>query len=146
MELASKISSCCTHFCFFYFNSLFFSFLVQSTKMKLRITFKFKLICDKKKYTFSTIIVALNLIGVGIIFVTLIVTVKPYQNQLKILVIPCTEKTILLSPFTVNGIRSWWQFSFRFWTKWNFHLLLKPSPRSYPIHCENKWKYSFISV
>ena len=33
-----------------------------------------------------------------------------------------------------------------FWTKWNFHLVQKPSPRSYPIHCERKWKYSFLSV
>ena len=31
----------------------------------------------------------------------------------------CTEKTIFPFPFTLNGIRSWWQLSFRFWTKWN---------------------------
>ena len=31
-----------------------------------------------------------------------------------------TEKTILPIPFTLNGIWSWWQLSFRFWTKWNF--------------------------
>ena len=30
-----------------------------------------------------------------------------------------TEKTILPLPFTLNGIGSWWQFSFRFWIKWN---------------------------
>ena len=30
-----------------------------------------------------------------------------------------TEKTVLPFPFTVNGIWSWWHFSFRFWTKWN---------------------------
>ena len=30
-----------------------------------------------------------------------------------------TEKTRCSFPFTLNGIRSWWQFSFRFWTKWN---------------------------
>ena len=29
-----------------------------------------------------------------------------------------TEKTMF--PFTLNGIWSWWQFSFRFWTRWNF--------------------------
>ena len=29
-----------------------------------------------------------------------------------------TEKTIFPFPFTLNGIWSWWQFSFRFWTKW----------------------------
>ena len=30
-----------------------------------------------------------------------------------------TEKTMFPFPFTLNGIWSWWQFSFRFWTKWN---------------------------
>ena len=30
-----------------------------------------------------------------------------------------TEKTIFPFPFPLNGIWSWWQFSFRFWTKWN---------------------------
>ena len=30
-----------------------------------------------------------------------------------------TEKTIFPFPFTSNGMWSWWQFSFRFWTKWN---------------------------
>ena len=30
--------------------------------------------------------------------------------------------------------------------KWKFHLVQKLSPRSYPIHCERKWKYSFFSV
>ena len=30
----------------------------------------------------------------------------------------CTEKTIFLFPFKLNGIWSWWQFSFQFWTKW----------------------------
>ena len=29
-----------------------------------------------------------------------------------------TEKTIFPFPFKLNGIWSWWQFSFRFWTKW----------------------------
>ena len=32
----------------------------------------------------------------------------------------CTEKTIFSFPFTWNGIWAWWQFSSRFWTKWNF--------------------------
>ena len=31
-----------------------------------------------------------------------------------------------------------------FRTKWKFHLVQKLSPRSYPIHCERKWKYSFL--
>ena len=33
-----------------------------------------------------------------------------------------------------------------FWTKWKYHLVQKLSPRSYPIHCGRKWKYSFLSV
>ena len=27
-----------------------------------------------------------------------------------------------------------------------FNLVQKLSPRSYPIHCERKWEYSFLSV
>ena len=30
-----------------------------------------------------------------------------------------TEKTRFPFPFKFNGIRSWWRFFFRFWTKWN---------------------------
>ena len=30
----------------------------------------------------------------------------------------CTEKAIFPFPFTMNGIWSWWKFSFRFWAKW----------------------------
>ena len=58
-----------------------------------------------------------------------------------------TEKTLLPIPFTLNGIWSYWQFSFWFWTKWN-SILFDPfcSPRSYPIQCERNWKYSFLSV
>ena len=41
-------------------------------------------------------------------------------------------------------------FLFRFWTKWNSIWFRKSkgnlSPRSYPIQCERKWKYSFVSV
>ena len=33
-----------------------------------------------------------------------------------------------------------------FWTKWKFYFVKKLSLRSYPIHCERKWKYSFLSV
>ena len=29
-----------------------------------------------------------------------------------------TEKTRIPFPFTLDGIWSWWQISFRFWTKW----------------------------
>ena len=29
-----------------------------------------------------------------------------------------TDKTSIPFPFTLNGIWSWWQFSFQFWTKW----------------------------
>ena len=41
------------------------------------------------------------------------------------LLFPChrhfsfTEKTIFPFPFTSNETWSWWQFSFRFWTRWN---------------------------
>ena len=60
-----------------------------------------------------------------------------------------TEKTKFPFPFTLNGIWSWWQFSFRFWTKWNSiwcRIEGKLSPRSYPIQFERKRKYSFLSV
>ena len=30
-----------------------------------------------------------------------------------------TAKTIFPFPFTLNGVWSWWQFSFRLWTKWS---------------------------
>jgi len=62
----------------------------------------------------------------------------------------CTEKTIFPFPFTLHMIWSWWQFSFRFWTKlnsiWFRKSKGKQSPRSYPIQCERNWKYSFLSV
>ena len=32
---------------------------------------------------------------------------------------PPTEKTRIQFPFKLNGTWSWWQFSFRYWTKWN---------------------------
>ena len=61
-----------------------------------------------------------------------------------------TEKTIFPFPFTVNGIWSWWQFSFRFWNRWNSIRFRKPigklSPWTYPIQFERKWKYSVLSV
>ena len=42
------------------------------------------------------------------------------------------------------------EFSFWFWTKWKSIWFRKSkrklSPRSYPIQCERKWKYSFLSV
>ena len=45
---------------------------------------------------------------------------------------------------------AWWQFSFQFLTKWNSIWFRKSkeklSPRSYPIQCERKLKYSFLSV
>ena len=40
-----------------------------------------------------------------------------------------TVKTMFPFPFKLNGIWSWWQFSFRFWTKWNsiwFKIERKP--------------------
>ena len=33
-----------------------------------------------------------------------------------------------------------------FWTKWNFYLVQKLSPRSYSIQFERKWKQSFLCV
>ena len=60
-----------------------------------------------------------------------------------------TEKTIFPFPFTLNGILSWWQFSFRFWTK-GFLFGSKSngrlSLRWYRIQCERKWKDRFLSV
>ena len=61
-----------------------------------------------------------------------------------------TEKTSIPFPFKLNEIWSWWQFSFRFWTKWISIWFRKsngkPSPRSYPIQFERKWNHSFLSV
>ena len=68
----------------------------------------------------------------------------------KIFLCMYTGKTIFPFPFTLNGIWSWWQFSFQFWTKWNSVWFRKSkgklSPWSCPIQCERKWKYSFVSV
>ena len=53
-------------------------------------------------------------------------------------------------PFTLNGIWSWWKFSFRFsepnGIPFGSKLKGKLSQRSYPIQCERKWKYSFLSA
>jgi len=61
-----------------------------------------------------------------------------------------TEKTRFPFPSALNGIWLWRQFSCRFWTKWNSIWFRKStgklSPRSYPIQCERKWKYSFLIV
>ena len=84
-----------------------------------------------------------------------------------------TEKTIFLFPFKLNGIWSWWQFSYQiewdmimvtvFLSNWmgydrgdSFPIDFEPnriafgskskeklSPRSYPIQFERKMKYSF---
>ena len=60
------------------------------------------------------------------------------------------EKTIFPFPFTLNGIWSWWQFSFQFsepnGTQFGSKSKGNLSPKSYPIQCERKWKYSFLSV
>ena len=62
----------------------------------------------------------------------------------------CTERAFFPFPFALNGIWSWWKFSCRFLNQMEFHLRSKSkgklSPRSYPIQCERKWKYSFLSV
>ena len=61
-----------------------------------------------------------------------------------------TDKTIFPFPFTLNGIWSWGQFSFRFSEKNEIPFGSKSkgklSPRSYPIQGERKWKHSFLSV
>ena len=53
-------------------------------------------------------------------------------------------------PFKLNGIWSWWQFSFRFLTKLNSIWLKKSigklSSRWDPIQCERNLKYCFLSV
>ena len=60
------------------------------------------------------------------------------------------EKTSIPFPFTLNGIWSWWHFSFRFsepnGKPFDSKSKGKQSPRSYPIQCERKWRYSFLSV
>ena len=51
--------------------------------------------------------------------------------------------------FTLDGIWSWWRFSFRFWTQnsiWFRKLKWKLSPRSHPIQCDRKWKLGFLIV
>ena len=56
-----------------------------------------------------------------------------------------TGKTIFPFPFTLNGIWSLWQFSFRFSEPNGFPIGSKSkgklSARSYPIEFESKWKY-----
>ena len=62
----------------------------------------------------------------------------------------CTEKTIFPFPFALNGIWSWWQFFFRFSESnripFGSKSKRKLSPRSYPIQCDRKCKYSFLSA
>ena len=62
-----------------------------------------------------------------------------------------TERTIFPFLFTLNGIWSWWQFSFRYSRQPNRNLFGskakgKLSPRLYPIQFERKWETSFVSV
>ena len=61
-----------------------------------------------------------------------------------------TEKTSIPFPFKLNGIWSWWQFSFWFsepnWTPFGSKSKGKLSPRSYPIQFERKWNASFLSI
>ena len=61
-----------------------------------------------------------------------------------------TKKTSIPFPFKLNGIWSWWQFSFRFYdpngNSFGSKSKGKLSPRSYPIQYERKWKHSFLSV
>ena len=60
-----------------------------------------------------------------------------------------TEKNIFPFPFELNGIWSWWQFSFDFKPNgfpFGSKLKGKLSPRSYPIHFERKCRYSLLIV
>ena len=60
-----------------------------------------------------------------------------------------TEKTHILFPFKLNGIWSWWQFSFRFEPNgipFGSKSKGKLSSRSYRIQYERKRKYSFLSA
>ena len=61
----------------------------------------------------------------------------------------CTDKTMSPFPFTLNGMWSWWQISFRFWTKWHsiwFKIERKTITTIISIQCERKRKHSFVSV
>ena len=65
------------------------------------------------------------------------------------ILILCTEKTGIKFPFKLNGIWSWWQFSFRCWPNGNLFgskLIGKLSPRSYPIQFERKFNTSVRSA
>ena len=61
-----------------------------------------------------------------------------------------TEKTSISIPFILNGIWSWWQFSFRFSEPNGIPLDSKSkgklSPQSYPIQFARNCKCSFLSV
>ena len=46
-----------------------------------------------------------------------------------------TEKTNNLFPFKLNGIWSWSQFSFRFWTKWN-SIWSKIERKTVTLNCQ----------
>ena len=51
-----------------------------------------------------------------------------------------TEKTLFPIPFTLNGIWSWWQFSYQFWTKWTF-IWIKIERKTFPtIISYSMWK------
>ena len=58
-----------------------------------------------------------------------------------------TKKTVFLFPFTLNGIWSWWLFTFRFKPNgipFGSKSKVKLSLQSYPIQCERK--YTFLSA
>ena len=51
-----------------------------------------------------------------------------------------TEKTSIPFPFKLNGIWSWWQFSFRFWTKWSYIWFKIESKSGTTIISHSMWK------
>ena len=87
-----------------------------------------------KRKTFTTIIISIQFVRKWK-FICL--------NVHKIRYKPCTLRKLYF-----HFLSQWMGYDRddSFWTKWKFHLVQKLSPRSYPIHCERKWKYSFLSV
>ena len=65
------------------------------------------------------------------------------NNMIHVITTACTgktENTIFLSPFTLNGIWLWWQYSFRFRVKWNSIWLKIKSKTVTTIISHSMWK------
>ena len=57
-----------------------------------------------------------------------------------LLILQATDKTIFPFPFTLNGIWSWWQIFFRFWTKWNSIWFKIERKTVFTIISHSMWK------